>query len=1505
MDHLFPQNNRELAPVDEHNGEQEAETLLLPPQIEVKQQQKVKGTNWQIGDIVMDLYEIKQIHTGGGMGLVYRARHKSWNIDLAIKSPRKDYLKTEKQKEDFIRECETWIDLGLHPHIVSCFYVRRIDEIPHIFAEYVEGATLSEWIRHGTLYSGSQDSIVGRILDIAIQMAWGLQYAHEKGLVHQDIKPQNLMLSRNGAVKVTDFGIARARGVVEKEIPEAQKGIEVSYLGMTRAYCSPEQGTIQGLREKNSSRQELPKLTLQSDMWSWAVSITEMFLGKREWELGSAAGHIFETCAVQNRFKIPMPQNLTDILRQCFKTNPEDRFKGMDEIASEIIKIYRQKTGKEYFREEPKAAELLADSLNNHAVSLLDLGYKEQAEKFFDKALKTDPLHLEAAYNMGLLDWRNAKVTDDSLISKFQKICASFPTDWRPKFFLGSIHLERGDAESAVSVLSEALDIEKDNIEIRNALNIANSIANKQKTVVRIFEGHTGKITSVSMSSDGKWGLSKSDDNTDRIWELSTGKCINVFSEKKLCLSFISDNRHLLLANTDENTMSFCEVLTGKNIKKFRKFDGIFGCVSCDGKFLITVEQANFNELEYSSMRFRLRKSFRDDIRKENNVTYSDEFLIENAFSILDAEDDLNYKRYMVDQWKSIRDESSSITLAPAILKDIEKQEKDIEKRSKYFPSKLYIWDLHTNNLVRKIKKAHKFNVDYVCISSDCKWLMSKSIIELIIWELSTGKKIKTVYLNIELYIADSFRFDVTSDFKLGLISYYDQLIRYDLNTGNPITHYKTKYGNLFWHKPNEIKSIRISSDGLYGLSGSEDKTVRYWELSTGRCIRTFEGHSDKVNSVCISPDSQFGLSGSDDGTMRLWHFKDTSHPADFIISIPRDSDESFKMTNKVQNSINKIRSALQAKLTYTVANEIALILSLPGYKRNPFLLDLHREMGLNGKHIAFKEGWIHQSLDSDGRTYSVSISSDGKWGLSEKDGGPVTLWNLSEGKSIRTFEANGELMNVCFTPDPQLGFIDDSNSLRLVNLSTGDILKDLNSPILKKAKSSFKRDSFLYYLFGELRSNNESISLCSGNSLIMTGYGNNVKLWNINNGRRHRKFKGHTATVKSVSIGSNGLYGLSGSFDKTLKLWNFGTGKCIRTFKGHSDEINSVSISPDGSLGLSGAKDGTIKLWELSTGKCINTFEGHFGPIFSVTFTPDGKWGIAGGEDKIIRIWNLDTGTCEGTLVGHNGPVLSVSISIDGQWLFSGGVDNKLLCWRLVWKYDFQKPIDWDEGARSYLETFLTVHCAIGRDGISRVGKPVWNDKDFEKLFTELQYRGYGSLHSEGVRKELEKMVNEWKGPTRIGIKSCTILIGNDILLAIGFFLVYFSIGISKIFSIIKGSIIYFYKNTINEITYSFKRLYDDISIFFRWIWKVLFLIIDFIIIRPSESYYNILKSCYNKIEIRFKTIDDPLFQIRRVYWKIRMTVVRFFNRIFLKIKLTSKQLIRNISRYFYIFKK
>jgi len=279
---------------------------------------------WEVGDVILDKYEVKEIFTGGGMGLVYRIYHRDWNIELAVKSPRAEYFETYTQKDNFIRECITWINLGLHPNIVNCHYVRNLGGIPRVFAEYVPSGSLKNCIESRELYEGGSEQALSRVLDIAIQMAWGLHYAHEEGLIHQDVKPANVLMGESWRAMVSDFGLAKARvATAENSISECRKDLFASYGGRTPAYCSPEQAHLAIQNQAGIPVEDQPKLTRGTDIWSWAVSVFEMFLGEPPCQYGQVAGEALDnylSYRVEIEQSLPtMPEDVVTLLRHCFR----------------------------------------------------------------------------------------------------------------------------------------------------------------------------------------------------------------------------------------------------------------------------------------------------------------------------------------------------------------------------------------------------------------------------------------------------------------------------------------------------------------------------------------------------------------------------------------------------------------------------------------------------------------------------------------------------------------------------------------------------------------------------------------------------------------------------------------------------------------------------------------------------------------------------------------------------------------------------------------------------------------------------------------------------------------------------------------------------------------------------------------------------------------------------------------------------------------------------------
>ena len=127
-----------------------------------------------------------------------------------------------------------------------------------IFADHVSGGSMADWIR------GRKITRLEEILDVAIQFAWGLHAAHQNGVIHQDVKPGNVLLTPEGTVKIADFGLAAARAAGTGKPDAPGQCLWASYRGMTPAYCSPEQSELAVQAESGIPTEKRPKLTHQT-----------------------------------------------------------------------------------------------------------------------------------------------------------------------------------------------------------------------------------------------------------------------------------------------------------------------------------------------------------------------------------------------------------------------------------------------------------------------------------------------------------------------------------------------------------------------------------------------------------------------------------------------------------------------------------------------------------------------------------------------------------------------------------------------------------------------------------------------------------------------------------------------------------------------------------------------------------------------------------------------------------------------------------------------------------------------------------------------------------------------------------------------------------------------------------------------------------------------------------------------------------------------------------------
>ena len=267
----------------------------------------------KIGQIVKERYEILEILGEGGMAFVYKARDTQLERLVAIKTLKPNYVNQETFVERFKREATTAANLN-HPNIVQIFDWGIEDE-PYFVMEYIEGNTLTSIIAKNRTISLSD------ILFIGAQVANGLHAAHQKGLVHRDIKPGNIMITPDGKVKVTDFGIVSLQNE-ESDITKTG-----SILG-TASYISPEQA--QG-----------KAVSIESDLYSLGTVLYELITGKAPFTgdtpISTATKHLTEKPEKPSNYRRDLPKGVESAIMKLLEKATYDRFKSAEDLRATLL----------------------------------------------------------------------------------------------------------------------------------------------------------------------------------------------------------------------------------------------------------------------------------------------------------------------------------------------------------------------------------------------------------------------------------------------------------------------------------------------------------------------------------------------------------------------------------------------------------------------------------------------------------------------------------------------------------------------------------------------------------------------------------------------------------------------------------------------------------------------------------------------------------------------------------------------------------------------------------------------------------------------------------------------------------------------------------------------------------------------------------------------------------------------------------------------------------------
>ncbi|KAB8161219.1 protein kinase [Streptomyces sp. 3MP-14] len=1153
--------------------------------------------SWRVGERVADTYEVRAVLGEGGMGVVYRVRHLGWDTDLAVKSPLAPGMRDGAARDRFIREAETWVGFGPHPHVCTCHYLRTLDGVPRLFVEYLDAGSLAGWIANGRLYEGTSREATLRVLDVAIQAAWGLIHAHDQGVVHQDVKPANILLDSAGRVKITDFGLARAQppavlgpatgdGAVAGPPADGPHTLRVSHGGMTRAYASPEQYTRSTVGRR-------------SDVWSFAVSLVEMLVGDITWQAGPAVGAVLAALRADG-FRagatgVEVPAALDGLLASCLRGDPAER-PDMRRVAAELTELYEALAGHRYPRSLPRPGDLRADELNNRALSLLDLGRADEAGALLDEACAADPQHPEAVYNRGLLRWRAAATTDEQLLAELESVAANSVEPRRVAHLLARVHLERGDAEAAAPLIEspDGPDASSATEDLRRHLAQARAAGAAGTRVLGRIEhdGEGGRRPGVTADGRYAW-TSRLGQHTVAGWELPAGRRLPDLAghtDTVYALAVAPDGRRALSASLD-GTVRVWDTSDGRCL---RVLTGHGSDRRAPGAGTLPVGQA-----------IRVAPARSGDRAAEPNVNRSvyAACWVPGRATALSAGVDDTVREWDPETGSCLRVLTMDPREAPPLPDDFvpfgrvgaSTHELCVTDDGRLILCSrgglIWVWDDATGE-VRHILAGHTNSVTALSAPPDGRRALSASIDGTVrVWDLATGRALRTLR-----------------------------------GAGGTVT------------------SVRAVLDGRHAVS--LDRAARVWELATGRCLRTVT----PASAVGVDPDGLRLPHLTPSGEVRAAAWR-SFVAGSFQIARPRDLRHLLESDAEVAALVERAHAAIEAGDAAGALAPLRQARATPGHERAAPVLAAWRGLHAYGTRAALRTAREETVIDAFRvQVDSVALTPDGTGVVCGTNDGRVQLRALSDGRLVRELgEVRGVASAVEVTPDGTCVVAAGHGEVSVWETSSGRLRHTLRHParigslhVLPAGGRLVTSDADRTVRVWEVAGGTCETAfafpgdedfrwaevLCltpDGRRAVVAHRGCAAGLWDLASGVCLGRFgPGERPAVCALAT-ADGRWLVTAADDGALSVRDLATGALAHTLTGHDGRVYQLSATADGRHLASASWDGTVRLWDLTTGRCLRVLTGHTGWVTSVGVSGDGTRVVSGGSDDTLRVWELD----------------------------------------------------------------------------------------------------------------------------------------------------------------------------------------------------------------------------------------------------------------------------------------
>jgi WD40 repeat protein/serine/threonine protein kinase len=1054
--------------------------------------------------LVIGKYKVLEPLGAGGSGHVYLCEHLAMGHVVAIKlltGVRKDNLMVV---ERFFREARAAAALD-HPNLVKAHDVGHDGNYYYLVMDYVEGVSLHDLVTRQGALAPTQAA------HYAAQAAAGLQHLHEAGLVHRDVKPANLLLNRQGTIKILDLGLACFREDRKASLTKKYEGQAI--LG-TADYLAPEQAL-------NSA-----EVDSRADLYSLGATLYFLLAARAPFEGSPVHQKLLQQVVGEpqplDQLRTDLPTELAAVVRKMMAKEPALRLQSAKDVVAALAP-WTQTPPAPPPEELMSAPRRLAPRSSSHSLGRNLL--------LCEKRLKTEHAHATAvATNTGLQGPSAVLKKQAEAKPKAKEQPLPPPADFlhnRWVWWAAGVAVAlvlttactwyafsgRGPrraaqlpgsrpAADAQSLVPSSSSTDSHGIADNGTSNVTTATPELplptlpprrtpawqlgEDVKVRIFDAQPGGIESVVLTPDGRQAVSGCHDGRIRFWDLATARLLATLEGHTGCvhgLAMSRDGRQVLTASWDRSARLW-DLETGQEVRRFLGHSTGVNCVafSPDGAWVLTGSGEGYNkEAEGRDCTLRLwNRQTGQEVRRfegHTHAVWSAVFSPDGKY-VLSGSYDRTVRLWDLATGREVRrfDGVASTVHCVAFSADGQLILAGSADRA------VHLWESETGRPVRTFE-GHTDIVATVAFAPDGRRILSGGDDRTLrMWDLESAKELARLEGHTDAIWSSVF----TPDGRYTLSSSRDRTLR--LWNWSHFVPYVVSAARLFEGHTGAVESVVLTSDARQIISGGHDRVVRIWDAATGKELRTLEGHTEDIHSVALSPDGRFVLTSCRDKTARLWEL---------------DSGKEVRRFEGHTHGLNSAVFSPDGRWVLTASGDWAP-------KEADFTLRLWD--AATGKEARRFEGHT-------GEVWAAVFTPDGRQAFSGSFDGTARLWDVETGRELRRFGRSGRKIHaVAVSPDGRRAVTGGAdNVVRLWDMETGREIRPLEGHTAVVAALAFSPD---------------------GRSILSGADDRTVRLWDVENGRELANLVGHTDCVWGATFSPDGQWAVTCSKERSVRLW-------------------------------------------------------------------------------------------------------------------------------------------------------------------------------------------------------------------------------------------------------------------------------------------------------------------------------------------------------------------------------